>query len=83
MLIFSIKPPRWVGFDLDGTLSDMSGLGENFLNPPVWIGFPAISPKSGKPEMVLLAKRLISEGVLVKVVTARVGRVTIRLRSFN
>jgi hypothetical protein len=64
----------WIGFDLDGVLSNMSGPGENFLNPPVWIGFPAVNPDTGRPDMVLLAKKYLAEKKVVKIVTARVGR---------
>lgn len=57
-----VPSDHWVGFDLDGTLSSTDNPGH--FEPPYPIGDPI-------PEMIVVAKNLITSGVTVKIFTAR------------
>jgi hypothetical protein len=57
-----VSPTRWVGVDLDGTLSRDDAAG-HFL-PPYPLGEPI-------PEMIAMVKSLLAAGVTVKIFSAR------------
>lgn len=63
----NVEPPPWIGVDLDGTLAQWGEWkGWNHINDPV-------------PEMVKKVKEWLAKGITVKVLTARLSKVSLAM----